>query len=124
MSTPRTTETKEVELAARTIGAPAAIGASVLAGLLTALLSLPGGLMLWVGISVAVGRGDPTWNDGEETWATALGLTLTGALGLAIFFVVRALAGLAARGLRMVMVGLWVAPAVLVHVLLAVAFVG
>lgn len=124
MSTPRTTETTEVELAARTIGAPAAIGASVLAGLLTALLSLPGGLMLWVGISVAVGRGDPTWNDGEETWATALGLILTGALGLAIFFGVRALAGLAARGLRMVMVGLWVAPAVLVHVLLAVAFVG
>lgn len=29
--------------------------------------------MLWVGISVAVGRGDPTWHDGEETWATALG---------------------------------------------------
>ncbi|HLS45621.1 MAG TPA: hypothetical protein VK045_09305 [Ornithinicoccus sp.] len=80
--------------------------------------------MLWVGISVAVGRGDPTWNDGEETWATALGLLLTGALGLALYFGVRALAGLAASGIRKVVVGLWVAPAALVHLLLAVAFIG
>lgn len=80
--------------------------------------------MLWVGISVAVGRSDPTWNDGEETWAIALGLLLTGALGLALYFGGRALAGLVASGIRKVVVGLWVAPAVLVHLLLEVAFVG
>lgn len=80
--------------------------------------------MLWVGISVAVGRGEPTWNDGEEAWATALGLILTGALGLALYFGVRALAGLVASSIRKIVVGLWVAPAVLVHILLAVAFVG
>ncbi len=124
MPTPRNPETTDVGLSARAIGAPAAISASVLAGLLTALLSVPGALLLWIGISVAVGRGDPTWNDGEETWATALGLILTGALGLALYFGVRALAGLAAPGVRKVVVGLWVAPAVLVHILLAVAFVG
>lgn len=95
-----------------------------MAGLLTALLSVPGALMLWVGISVAVGRGDPTWNDGEETWASALGLILTGSLGLTLYFGVRALAGRVTPGVRKVVVGLWVAPAILVHILVAVAFVG
>lgn len=108
----------------RAIGTPAAMIASILAGLLAAVLSVPGALMLWVGISVAVGRGDPTWNDGEETWATALGLIFTGALGVTLYFGVRAMADRVPLGVRKAMVGIWVAPAVLVHVLAAVNFVG
>lgn len=122
MPTPRNPEAAKVGSSA--LGTPAAISASVLAGLLTALLSLPGAFMLWVGISVAVGRGDPTWNDGEETWATALGLFLTAALGFALYFCVRALVGLVDPRVRNVVVGMWVAPALLVHIMLAVAFVG
>lgn len=80
--------------------------------------------MLWVGISVAVGAGDPTWNDGEETWATALGLIFTGALGLTLYFGVNALTGKVSPGVRKVVVGFWVAPAALVHLLIAIAFVG
>ena len=80
--------------------------------------------MLWVGLSVAVGRGDPTWNDGEEAWATALGLIFTGALGLMLYFGVRTMADRVPPGVRKVVVGMCVAPAVLVHILMAVAFVG
>lgn len=80
--------------------------------------------MLWVGTSVVVGRGDPTWNDGEETWATALGLIFTGVLCLTLYFGVRTMADRVHSGVRKVIVGLWVAPAVLVHVFVAVAFVG
>jgi len=122
--TPRRPEDTDVRSPARAIGTPAAISASVLAGLLAAVLSVPGALMLWVGLSVAVGRGDPTWNDGEEAWATALGLIFTGALGLTLYFGGRTMADRVPPGVRKVVVGMCVAPAVLVHILMAVAFVG
>lgn len=97
----------------------------MIAGLLASVLAVPGAFMLlWIGISVAVGRGDPTWNDGEEIWATALGLTFTGALGLMLYFGMRTMTGRVSPGVRKVVGSLWVAPPVLVHILIAVAFVG
>jgi len=122
--TPRSPEDTDVGSPARAIATPAAISASVLAGLLAAVLSVPGALMLWVGLSVVVGRGDPTWNDGEGTWATVLGLIFTGALGLTLYFGVRTMADRVPPGVRKVVVGMCAAPAVLVHILMAVAFVG
>lgn len=124
MPIPRSREDTEIGWPARAIGTPAAIGASVVAGLLAAVLAVPGAFLLWLGISVAVGRGDPTWNDGEEIWATALGLIFTGALGLMLYFGVRTMAGRVSPRVRGVVAGLWVAPPVLVHILIAVAFVG
>lgn len=46
-------------------------------GILAAALLVCPALFFWMGVSTAVGLGDPTWNDGEETWATALGLVTT-----------------------------------------------
>ncbi|MGO4958393.1 hypothetical protein ACTQ49_14180 [Luteococcus sp. Sow4_B9] len=46
-------------------------------GILAAALLLFPTLFFWMGVTTAVGRGDPTWNDGEQTWATALGLVTT-----------------------------------------------
>lgn len=45
---------------------------SVLGVLTAALLLLPAALF-WMGIAVAVGTGDPTWNDSEQHWGTAVG---------------------------------------------------
>lgn len=111
-------------LPSRAVGTPVAFSASVLVGLSAAVFSVPGALMLWIGISVALGQGDPTWNDGEGTWATALGLILTGVLGLALYFGARTMADRVLPGVRKLIIGLWVTPAALVHVLAAVAFVG
>lgn len=75
--------------------------------------------MLWIGISVAIGRGDPTWNDGEEVWGTALGLLLTGLVSFAIYQGVRALRIRVRTGVRKVVACFWIVPTVAIHVLFA-----
>lgn len=75
--------------------------------------------MLWVGISVAIGRGDPTWNDGEEVWGTLLGLVLTGIVSFAIYRGVRALSIRVRMGVRKVVSLLWIVPSVAVHAFFA-----
>lgn len=75
----------------RSINTLTATAVSALAGLLAAVLSVPGAFALWIGISVAIGRGDPTWNDGEEIWGTALGVLLTSLVCFALYLGVRAL---------------------------------
>lgn len=97
----------------------AAIAVSVAAGLGAAVLAVPGAFALWIGISVAIGRGDPTWNDGEEIWATALGLLLTGIVSLAIYQGVRAVRVRVGPGVRTVVACFWVVPIVAIHVLFA-----
>lgn len=93
---------------------------SVTAGLLAAVLSVPGAFALWIGISVAIGRGDPTWNDGEEIWATALGLLLSGIVSFAMYQCVRAFRTRIRTGVRKVVTCFWIVPIVAIHVLFAV----
>lgn len=101
------------------VGTATASAVSVAAGLLAALSSVPGAFVLWVGISVAIGRGDPTWNDGEEVWGTLLGLVLTGIVSFAIYRGVRALSIRVRMGVRKVVSLLWIVPSVAVHAFFA-----
>lgn len=101
------------------VGTATAIAVSVAAGLLAALSSVPGAFVLWVGISVAIGRGDPTWNDGEEVWGTLLGLVLTGIVSFAIYRGVRASSIRVRMGVRKVVSLLWIVPSVAVHAFFA-----
>lgn len=101
-----------------------AVMLSVLAGLLTAVLSVPGAFWLWVGISVAVGRGDPTWNDGEEVWGTGLGVFLTALVGLLIHRGVRAVSIRVRAGIRQVVAVVWITPTLALHVVFAANFIG
>ena len=97
----------------------AVIGCSTLASLLLATLSLPVAGLLWIGVSVAVGRGDPTWNDGEEVWGTGLGPVLTAALACVYCVVVRALSRRVGRRTSRVVAGVLIVPAIAVNVAVA-----
>ena len=110
------------ELPDRSVSTATAVAVSVTAGLLAAVLSVPGAVALWVGISVAVGRGDPTWNDGEEVWATVVGLLLTGFVSFAIYSGVRALRVRVRAGVRKMVAFFWIVPIVAIHVLFAANF--
>ncbi|MBM6404252.1 hypothetical protein JQN72_08355 [Phycicoccus sp. CSK15P-2] len=106
---------------------PAVAVALVLAALGTGalvVLSVPAALLLWVGVAVAVGRGDPTWNDGEEWWGTGVGLVLVVLLAAVHGAMLAAVADRTGRRVGRVVAGLSVAAVLLVHALAAAAFVG
>ncbi|NHA67547.1 hypothetical protein [Phycicoccus flavus] len=88
------------------------------------VLSVPAAFLLWTGVGVAVGRGDPTWNDGEQYWGTGTGLVLTALLALGQLSGAGALRRRTGPVLGRVLVGTSVLAVVVVHVLAAVAFVG
>lgn len=103
----------------RSINTLTATAVSALAGLLAALLSVPGAFPLWIGISVAIGRGDPTWNDGEGIWGTAIGVLLTSLVCFALYLGVRTLTPrVRPRDRKMVML-LCAVPTAVIHLWLA-----
>lgn len=83
------------------------------------VLSYVGAFMLWHSISVAIGRGDPTWNDGEGVWVTGLGLLYTGAVSFGIYQGVQLLSPASRPGVRLVVALLWIVPSFALHVLFA-----
>ena len=96
---------------------------SALGGLLSAVLAIPGAFTLWLGVSVAVGRGDPTWNDGEEVWSTAIGLALTGLIAVVIHLAARASRARTDPRAHTLVTCLWALPTVAVHVPFVASFV-
>lgn len=100
------------------------VGGAALAGLLAAFFSAPVAWIFWVGLGTALGRGDPTWNDGEGPWLVALGMVLVGAWVLVLTVGVRVIARRAAATPRWAAIALWLAPSLLVHVTLAPGLLG
>ncbi|QDO87517.1 hypothetical protein FNH13_03505 [Ornithinimicrobium ciconiae] len=80
--------------------------------------------MLWHGLSVAIGRGDPTWNDGEGVWLTGFGLLYTALVGFGISQGVRFFSLRGGPGSRLVTAVLWIVPTVALHVLFAASVLG
>jgi hypothetical protein len=78
----------------------------------------------WIGVSVAVGRGDPTWNDGEDVWGTGFGLVFTAALAFVYYLAVRALSRRVGRRAGRVVAGVLVVPVVAVNVAVAASMLG
>lgn len=107
----------------RSAGTWGTVAISAVGGLLTAVLAIPGAFTLWLGVSVAVGRGDPTWNDGEEVWSTAVGLVLTGLVALVIHLGARTSRARVHPGAHTLITCLWVLPTVAVHVPIVASFV-
>lgn len=70
-------------------------------------------------MAIWLGRGDPTWNDGEEIWGPLSALVLT---GFAAPFVLLAWANLEGRvrpRTRRVVTWIWLTPALVIHLLMA-----
>lgn len=99
----------------RSINTLTATALSALAGLLAAVLSVPGAFALWIGISVAIGRGDPTWNDGEEIWGTVIGVLFTGLVCFALYLGVRTLTPRVRPRDRKMVIFLWAVPTAVIH---------
>lgn len=100
------------------------IGLAALVSLVMATLSVPVAFMLWMGVSVAVGRGDPTWNDGEEVWGTGFGLVLSAVLAFVYYVVAGDLSRRLGRGAGVVASGVLVVPVFVVNVVVAIAMLG
>lgn len=112
------------ELPGRRGGTAIAVALSLAGGLLAGVLSYVGAFMLWHGISAAIGRGDPTWNDGEAVWVTAVGLLYTGMVSFGIYQGVRVLSFGNRPGIRQVIALLWVLPTAALHLLFAASVLG
>lgn len=112
------------ELLDRRGGTVIAVAVSVAGGLVAGALSYVGAFMLWHGISVAIGQGDPTWNDGERVWVTAFGLLYTGMVSFGIYQGVRLLSPAGRPGIRLVVAFFWIVPTVALHVLFAASVLG
>ena len=93
-----------------------------LGGIITALLLFPPATCLWMGISTALGHGDPTWNDGEGGTATAAGAVTTVLMFLLSAWTLRFVESHSENRFRVAGRVLWLAPTAIVEVLVALAF--
>lgn len=96
----------------------------LLGGLLTAAAASVPAVFLWMGLATAGGLGDPTWNDGEQVWATAAGAVMTLPVLLLSGWVLRLLGREDAGHRRTWAHLLWWGPTVLVEAWAAIAFLG
>lgn len=87
---------------------------AVAAGLLTAAAVAFPAFLVGIGVRIALGNGDPTWNDGEETWAVPGGLLIAVPILLLSLLGLRAWSRRTQQRFRGLTTSLWLTPIVLV----------